>query len=50
VATMCGTIAALWVGTAILTVLVLAGAVADPASRWRSGSVADLLVGLALAR
>ena len=48
-ATMGGTIAALWVGTAILTVLVLRAPVADPASRWaiRLGGLISL-VGLAL--
>ncbi|MDT7674675.1 MAG: hypothetical protein QOD82_2577 [Pseudonocardiales bacterium] len=47
--TMGGTIAALWVGTAILTGLVLRAPVADPASRWaiRLGALISL-VGLAL--
>jgi hypothetical protein len=46
---MGGTIAALWVGTAILTVLVLRAPIADPASRWavRLGALISL-VGLAL--
>lgn len=48
-ATMGGTIAALWVGTAILTALVLRAPIADPASRWaiRLGGLISL-VGLAL--
>ncbi|HWN36287.1 MAG TPA: hypothetical protein VNP03_26275 [Pseudonocardia sp.] len=47
--TMGGTIAALWVGTAILTALVLRAPIADPASRWavRLGALISL-VGLAL--
>ncbi|HEX4356973.1 MAG TPA: hypothetical protein VH141_05605 [Pseudonocardia sp.] len=47
--TMGGTIAALWVGTAVLTGLVLRAPVTDPASRWaiRLGALISL-VGLGL--
>jgi anti-sigma-K factor RskA len=47
--TMGGTIAALWIGTAILTGLVLRAPIVDPASRWgiRLGGLIAL-VGLAL--